>query len=220
MPDFGKDWRPIRSPEASAKFAERVDELREALLLLDPNLVAARSGAAYLTLGLGRGELHIPFWGNVCILSWPELSGYGHLIEPQPLTDFQLAFLFHHLLTADGMPVSGKWVSFADLPDGRVYNAAFQGYSGDELVKAFGSDLNAFHKACQSAGGQPADLASASYVFQPLPHVPLMVTYWLGDEDFPSSCKILFDESASHYLPIDGCAILGSMLVRKLLAAT
>ena len=44
-----------------------------------------------------------------------------------------------------------------------------------------------------------------------------MVTYWLGDEDFPSSCKILFDESASHYLPIDGCAILGSMLVRRLL---
>lgn len=216
MPDFGKDWRPARSPEASAKFAERVDELRESLLLLDPNLVAERSGAAYMTLGLERGELHIPFWGNVCILSWPELGGYGHLIEPQPLTDFQLAFLFHHLLTADGTPVSGKWVSFADLPDGRVYNAAFQGYSGDEVTKAFGLDLNAFCEACQSAGGQPAGLASASYVFQPLPHVPLMVTYWLGDEDFPSSCKILFDESASHYLPIDACAILGSMLVRKL----
>src|SRR5512139_2997385 len=159
MPDFGKDWRPTRSPEASAKFAERVDELREALLLLDPNLVAARSGAAYLTLGLGRGELHIPFWGNVCILSWPELSGYGHLIEPQPLTDFQLAFLFHHLLTADGIPVSDNWVSFADLPDGRIYNAAFQGYSGDEVAKAFGLDLNAFHQACHTAGGQPANLA-------------------------------------------------------------
>jgi hypothetical protein len=220
MPEFGKDWRPTRSPEASAKFAERVDELRESLLLLDPNLVAERSGAAYLTVGLDRGELHIPFWGNICILSWPELTGYGHLIEPQPLSDFQLAFLFHHLLTADGTPLSGRWVSFADLPDGRVYNAAFQGYSGDEIAKTFGLDLNAFHKACHSAGGQPGNLASASYVFRSLPHVPLLVTYWLGDEDFPSSCKILFDESASHYLPIDGCAILGSMLVRKLLAAT
>jgi hypothetical protein len=218
--NFTKSWKPTRSPEASAKFAERVNELREALLLLDPNLVAARSGAAYLTLGPGRGELHIPFWGNICILSWPGLTGYGHLMEPQPLSDFQLAFLFHHLLTADGTPVSGNWVSFADLPDGRVYNAAFQGYSGDEVAKAFGVELNAFHHACQAAGGQPADLASASYVFQPLPHIPLMITYWLGDEDFPSSCKILFDESASHYLPIDGCAILGSMLVRRLLAVT
>ncbi|MDL1911699.1 DUF3786 domain-containing protein, partial [Chloroflexi bacterium CFX6] len=55
--------------------------------------------------------------------------------------------------------------------------------------------------------------------FQPLPRVPLMTTYWLGDEDFPSSCKILFDESATHYLPIDACAILGSMLTRKIIAA-
>jgi hypothetical protein len=46
-----------------------------------------------------------------------------------------------------------------------------------------------------------------------------MLTYWLGDEDFPSSCKVLFDESASHYLPIDACAILGGMLTRKIIAA-
>jgi hypothetical protein len=215
MAQFGKSWRPTRSPEVSAKFAERVNELRSALLLLDPDLVAARSGAAYLRLGPGRGELHFPFWEKICILTWPELTGYDSLAEP--LTDFQLALLFHHLLTADGMLVSGKWVSFADLPDGRTYDAAFQGYSGDELAKTFGLDLNAFREACFSAGGQQADLASAAYIFQPLPHVPLLVTYWLGDEDFSSSSKILFDESASHYLPIDACAILGSMLVRRLI---
>jgi hypothetical protein len=217
MHDFGKSWRPIRPPEASVKFAERVDELRSALRLRDPYILAARSGAVYLAAGAGRGELHIPFWGNICILSWPELTGHNHLAKPLP--DFQLALLFYHFLTADGMPVSGKWVSFADLPDGRVYNAAFQGYSGDELVKAFGLNLPAFREACLFAGGTEAGLASASFTFQPLPRVPLMVTYWLGDEDFPSSCKILFDESATHYLPIDGCAILGSMLVRQLRSA-
>jgi hypothetical protein len=34
MPEFGKNWRPTRSPEASAKFAERVDKLRSALWLI------------------------------------------------------------------------------------------------------------------------------------------------------------------------------------------
>ena len=217
MPDFGKDWRPSRSPKASAKFAERVDELRWALRILDPNVVAARSGAAFLSLGPGRGELHLPFWGNICVLPWPDLAGQDHLSKP--LTDFQLAFLFHHLLTADGTPLSGRWVSFAELPDGRVYNAAFQGYSGNEIVKAYGLDLEAFRRSCISAGGTEADFGSAAFVFQPLPCVPLMITYWLGDEDFPSSCKILFDESATHYLPIDGCAILGNMLVRKIHSA-
>ncbi|HLA88731.1 MAG TPA: DUF3786 domain-containing protein, partial [Anaerolineales bacterium] len=126
------------------------------------------------------------------------------------------ALLLYYLLTADGTALTGKWVSFADLPDGRMYNAAFQGYSGDEIVKAFGFDLPAFRSACLKIGGQPVEIGSASFVMQALPNLPLLVTYWLGDEDFPSACKILFDSSATHYLPIDGCAIAGSMLAKKL----
>ena len=53
-------------------------------------------------------------------------------------------------------------------------------------------------------------------MIQAFPNLPMLVTYWLGDEDFPSSCKILFDSSATHYLPIDGCAIAGRLLTQKL----
>ena len=101
--------------EAAKQLSVRVDELRSTLQLLDPEQVALRSGASYLMLGPGRGELHIPFWKKVCILAWPELTGYDNRAEP--LTDFQLTFLLYHLLTADGTPLSGKLVSFADLPD-------------------------------------------------------------------------------------------------------
>ena len=214
MSAFGKDWKPSRSDQVDAQFAARLDELRLTLQFQDPSLVAARSGVPYLMLGPGRGELHIPFWEDVCILSFPELIGYN--THDDQLPDFQQALLLYYLNTADGAPITNKWVSFADLPDGRIYNAAFQGYSGDEIVKAFGFDLDAFKSACLKVGGRPVDIGNASFTFQALPRLPLMITYWLGDEDFPSSCKILFDESAGHYLPIDACAILGSMLVRKL----
>lgn len=214
MSTFGKDWKPARSEQVDAQFAARVDELRSTLRVQDPSLIAERSGIPYLTPGPNRGELHIPFWGNVCSLSFLEWIGYNDHAEQLP--NFQQALLLYYLISADGAPLANKWVSFADLPDGRMYNAAFQGYSGDEIVKTFGFDLDAFKSACFKAGGRSIELGSASFTFQALPRVPLMVTYWLGDEDFPSSCKILFDESASHYLPIDACAILGSMLVRKL----
>ncbi|HJZ12415.1 MAG TPA: DUF3786 domain-containing protein, partial [Acidobacteriota bacterium] len=114
-------------------------------------------------------------------------------------------------------PLSGRWVSFADLPDGRMYNAAFQGYTGDEISKIFSLELRDFETACEKAGGQAVDTGDAAFRFQALPRVELLVVYHLGDEDFPSSCKILFDASATHYLPIDGCAILGSLLVKKIL---
>jgi hypothetical protein len=199
---------------ASTQLADRADELRSTLRFQDPGLIAARSGVPYLTLGPNRGELHIPLWENVCILSFPELISYNTHADQLP--DFLQALLLYYLNTADGAPLTGKWVSFADLPDGRMYNAAFQGYSGDEIIKAFGFNLEAFKSACLKAGGKPIELGSASFTFQALPRVPLMLTYWLGDEDFPSSCKVLFDESACHYLPIDACAVLGSMLIRKL----
>jgi hypothetical protein len=234
MPDFGKNWRPARPEMASARFTDRVDELRSMLRIQDPSLIAARSEVPYLTLGPGRGELHIPLWGNVCILSWPHLICRN--MQEEALSDFHQALLLYYLLTADGARLTNKWVSFAELPDGRMYSVAFQGYSGDEIVKRFESvgrdarsvppqltkritnPLHEFEQACLSSGGKPVEIGSASFTFQALPRVPLLVTYWLGDEDFPSSCKILFDASACHYLPIDACAILGSMLAHRLMA--
>lgn len=125
--------------------------------------------------------------------------------------------MLYNLVTSDGTPLSEHWVSFADLPDGRMYHPAFQGYSGNEIVKRFGFELDAFREVCAKAGGKFVEIGSASFVFRALPCVPLLANYWLGDEDFPSSCRILIDEYACHYLPIDACAILGSMLAQKLI---
>lgn len=202
---------------ASTQLADRAQDLRVSLRFQDPGRVAARSGASYLELGPGRGELRIPLWGNACILSWPELMGWDH--QDDPLPDLQQALLLYYLITADDTPLTNTWVSFADLPNGRMYNRAFQGYSGDEVAKSFGSDLEGFKQACSVVGGKEISVGDGSFNFQALPRVPLLVTYWLGDEDFPSSCKILFDESVHHYLPIDVCPVLGGMLARKLIAA-
>ena len=199
---------------SSSPLAERMHELRSTLQFLDPVVIAARSGISYQTFGPDRGEFHIPFWGKKFTLEYPNLIGCSDTDEDLP--PITQALLLYYLITADGTSLTGKWVSFADLPDGIMYNAAYQGYSGDEIVKAFGFDLPAFRSACLKAGGKPVEIGSASFVIQVFPNLPMLVTYWLGDEDFPSSCKILFDSSATHYLPIDGCAIAGSMLTKKL----
>lgn len=212
MTNFGQGWRPSRLENSS--LTERMLELRSTLQLRDPDLIAARSGVSYLRFGPDRGEFHIPFLGKAVTFTWPNLIGYSDTDNESP--PIIQALLLYYLLTADGTALTGNWVSFADLPDGRMYNAAYQGYSGDEIVKTFGFDLPAFGSACLKAGGKPVEIGSASYVIQALPNLPLLATYWLGDEDFPSACKILFDSSAAHYLPIDGCAIAGSMLTKKL----
>lgn len=194
----------------------RVDELREALRQVPANLLAERTGASYQALGPGRGEFRLSLFDSPVLVTYPGLVGYEIKKDDELPLPVQavLGYYFH---TGDGAPLSGEWISFAGLPDGRMYNQAFQGYSGDELVKAFGLDVKAFGSACEKAGGVSSFFGDAAYIFYALPRLPLLVNYWCGDEDFPSSCKILFDRSVSHYLPTDVCAILGSMLTRKLI---
>lgn len=195
--------------------ARRAGELRAELQLLPAETLVARTGARFLALDGGRGEFHFEFFGAPLLSAFPEFRFFS--ATGSELPDFQQTLLLYYFQTADGFPLAGKWVSFADLPGGRMYNQAFQGYSGQALVKAFGLDLAAFQAAAQAVSGEPIAVSETALRFQALPNLPLVLTYWLGDEDFPSNCQVLFDASATHYLPIDGCAILGSQLTQKIL---
>jgi hypothetical protein len=206
-----------KSKKAGHALAVRIDELREILRNSPPFQLAEFTGADYSELGPGRGEFRLSLWNSKILITYPLFDAYDlhDDLLPIPLQ----ALLMYYFVTANGAPLTGKWDSFADLPDGRMYGQAFQGYSGDEIIRNYGGDIDAFQKACKLAGGQKIKLADAAYIIQGLPRVPLLLTYWLGDEEFPSTCKILFDSAACNYLPIDACAILGSMLARRIVTA-
>jgi hypothetical protein len=189
--------------------AQRVGELRQHLNGRDLKTLAALTGAL-----LKEDSFHLNLLGKALRLALPEFR----IVDAggAELPTFLQALILYYFVTADGTPLTGRWVSFADLPGGRMYAPAFQGYSGNELVKAFGVDVEAFRRACLASGGSPLEVAEVAYGFQALPRLPLAVTYWVGDDEFPSTSKILFDSSACHYLPIDACAILGNLLTRTL----
>ena len=207
-----------KSPPLPSKpaLAVRVDELREALRQIPVNLLVERTGASYQAIGPGSGEFRLSLFDSPILVTYPDLVGFDASKDDEMPLPFQavLAYYFH---TSDGTPLTGQWVSFAELPDGRTYNQAFQGYSGNELVKNFGLDVEAFKSACEKGGGVATPVGDAAYIFHALPRLPMLVNFWCGDEVFPSSCKILFDRSASHYMPTDVCAILGSILTKRIL---
>lgn len=202
------------------RFTQRLNELRAALADKSPATVARAIGALYTekeTLAAASGQITLSLWKQPIRIAWPEWVAYPQG-EERPLSDFDQALLLYHLNLADGAPLTGEWIAFSDLPDGRFYNQAFQGYTGKELARAFRDDRAAFERAAQALGGQPHPLGEAAFIFRALPRVPLLVVYWQGDEDLPSTCQVLFDAAASHYLPTDAYAILGSILTRRLIS--
>lgn len=193
----------------------QVGELRASLQNVSPQWVAARCGGEHDDRN--KNHLRLRYWGRWVEISWPELKAvYTDSGEAVSVSD--QAMLLYYLRTADGAPLADAWVSFRELPDGGFYHLAFQGYSGDELAKAFDPQPTAFHIAAKALDGiQLTGITEYAYAFQPLPRVRLAAVFWPGDEEFAGRASILFDGAAGHYLPIDGLAGLGARLAHRLI---
>jgi hypothetical protein len=191
--------------------AQRVEELREELRGRDTAVLAQNTAATFTD-----GEFHLALWGQEVTVTWPDFVGRNKE-SGQPLPTFFQAILAYYFHDSDGSPLTGQWIAFTELPDGQFYTQAFQGYTGQKLIKAFGNDVEAFALAAEKAGGRREELGDAAFALRALPMVELLVVCWQGDEDFPPSYRVLFDTTVSHHLSTDGCAILGSMLTRQLI---
>lgn len=194
----------------------RAAQLHAPIREVTPQQLAANTAAAYHPTGHADGQFHLQLWGSSVLLDYPQLVARDQTTG-EPLNSFDQALLAYYFHLSDGTPQASRWIAFTELPDGQFYTQAFQGYTGDQLARTFQNDLTAFKKAALALGGEPQPLGDLAFSFRALPHISLLAVCWLGDEDFPSSYRILFDASVSHHLSTDACAILGSTLARKLI---
>jgi len=196
------------------RLAPVIEEARAALRRLKPDKLTTYSGCDQDA----DGNFRLAFSWQEYVISRDEFTIWRADTGEEPSSLIQ-SLVLTYLATADGTTPSNRWVSFRDLPSGMFYVRAFQGYTGDRLVRELRGGVEAFRRVSETLAGEPLGMGSAGYVFTMLPRVRLALVYWEGDEEFPSQAQVLFEDTAAHYLPADGLAILGSQLVGRLLQA-
>ncbi len=196
------------------KLAPVLAEARATLRETKPSKLVLRSGCEQDA----DGDFRLSFFWCEYTISGDDFS-VRRADTGAEMPAFIQSLVLTYLATADGTTPSSRWIGFRELPDGMFYVQAFQGYSGGRLVRELKGGVDAFRRAAERLGGEPLSMGDAGYTFAVLPRVHLALVYWEGDEEFPSQARVLFEDSASHYLPTDGLAILGSQLVDKLLKA-
>lgn len=203
--------------ERAEALLQRAAEIWRRLAGRDPEVLAADAGAVY-TPGEDAGELALPVWGRMVRLTHP---GFAAEVEDtgEPLDPFTTLLLAYYFDRADGTPGSGNLIAFSELPDATFYAQAFQSYTGAELGRAFGNDIEAFANAAAALGGRPEPIADRAFSFPVLPLVRVTVACWRGDQDFLSSYRVLFDAALARQLPTDVGAVLGSMITQRLIDA-
>jgi hypothetical protein len=160
----------------------------------------------------------VPYFGRPHLLTHPDGEAVVQTTgKPAHMTI--AIVLMHYLLTADGTPPADRWLAFRELPDGLFYAQAFAGHAEGEIAQKLGANVAGFRNAAAAFGGQPLDLADASFRFQAFPRLAVAVLLWAGDDEFPSQARVLFDAHAGHYLPTEDLAGTGDWLAHKLVHA-
>jgi hypothetical protein len=196
-------------------FKNALDLAREAFKEKDPRQIAEKSGAAFETDPSGA-FFRLPFLDRELSVTWPE----GKIVVPEGSRELSLqeqGLILHYLVQAGGTPLTGKWITFREIPSGEFYYSAFVKRAKDPLVAAFGSHPRRLIEVGVRLGGKERKEGDASVFFQVLPRIPLCLILWAGDEEFPPDGNILFDANISDYLSAEDAAVLSGMVIYPLI---
>ena len=177
------------------KLGPVVKEAQEKLRAIDRGVVAAQSGATIDQ----QGNLHVEFLRREYVIDRDDLT-VKRVDDSATPPSLMQSLLLTYLYTADGTPPLDRWMGFRELPNGLFYAQAFQGYTGDELVRDLNGDVAAFKRASEKLHGAALAIGDAGYVFQVLPRLKLAAVMWSGDDEFPAQAQALFQETARKSL--------------------
>jgi hypothetical protein len=200
-----------------APLERRADQLRRELLNSDYHQLAYLTGTTFEEGQTKKGVFQFQLWNKPVVLSGEDLIARDAETN-DPLPPIHQATILYYFYSSKASPPANSWISFSELADGQFYNAAFQGYTSKKLLQYFNTNYGLFEERCLGICGDKTTFGDGAYRFQILPQVAVLAVYWQGDEEFPPSYKILFEDTADYHLPTDVYAILGSMLTGKLMA--
>jgi hypothetical protein len=129
-----------------------------------------------------------------------------------------LSTLLTHYSNASLVPLSGKLIKYRDLPGGCAYADAFNKTAILPIAEAFGETPKALTVAAAKLGGKPLSHGDCAVEFPALGGIPLIYIVW-GKEEYPASASILYDQSASCYLPTEDLAVLGEIASSRIIQA-
>jgi len=130
-----------------------------------------------------------------------------------------LTTLLCHFSLANPLAPTGRLVKYKDLPGGYAYEGAFIKRAIEPIAEVFGEKTKNLVEAADLLGGTKLTLGDASVEIPALRGIPLTYILW-AKEDFPASANILYDASASSYLPTEDLAVLGELTTLRLIEAT
>lgn len=124
--------------------------------------------------------------------------------------------ILHYLAQAKGTPLSGKYMTFRELPEGPVYFRTFSKRTIQPLVENFGKNTARLLDVGKEFGGVPSELGDTSVVIPAFSLVPVTIVLWEGDDEFSPEGSVMFDANIQDYLTTEDVTVVSEVITWKL----
>lgn len=142
----------------------------------------------------------------------------GGMILP-PIDNKWIKILLLHYLKSGGRgEFTGEWVQFSELKGGLVKASTFQRDCEVPLCKLFDEKQEEMVIILKRLGAIPVEgyPSEISMVIDLLPKIRCLILYSRGDDELPSSIKILFDRITERFLDVESLIFLFEGLIHTI----
>jgi hypothetical protein len=115
---------------------------------------------------------------------------------------FKLSILWY-LVSAKDIVCTGRVVKLQNVKGGEIFTLGSHILPLDKVAQRFGKDKEGFIQKGRDLGGELVQYGDASVKFYPLPRIPVILTLWLEDEEFPARADLMFDSTCDMHLATD-----------------
>lgn len=199
----------------------RVDDYRAAYALAAEKLSAEPFTQISDRTGLARRDsdhFEIQFLDRRYSITYPDFRFEDLAAAEREIPLQEQVLILHYMLGADPQRIPGDMIAYREIPGASLYFGPFVKRAVNPLKETFGTNLDAFHRACRALNATPIDAGDAGYRFQVFPQVWMHYILWEGDEEFDAEANILFCESTGDCLSPEDAAWLAGMVVYRLMA--
>ena len=188
---------------------------------IDPKEAAGRCGVEY---DEEKQQFHIRLMGFRYLVDFPEFAvhkedeneeGAFLLLDMVPAKIIVLRFL----ISAQMVKSSGKYLTYREVPWGEVYFRQFEGRCLMRLKFGFGFKLDKFAEGMEKIPSvKKLSLGDVSYEFEFINGLHVRFILWAGDEEFPPSSQILFEDNFPYAYQAEDLAVVGDISISTLKA--
>ncbi|MFH1867339.1 MAG: DUF3786 domain-containing protein [Candidatus Omnitrophota bacterium] len=135
-----------------------------------------------------------------------------------PAKDYLSILILHYLVkkTESLPPPTGEWVSFKQLEGGEGYYPSFKKRVIDTIMRKYKDNPQALFELVERFNAKKTQLADISVVLEPFIGVPILINFWLGDNEFGSDANVFFDKSITEIYCTEDIVVLSEALVHNL----